>query len=215
MSDTLENDVLSGRPTQRGHAVGAENGQAVVATKVIAEFLRRFAAEDRTPKLLIDSHCRVLWASHRAEDLLQPPLPLWIEDGIIRAKAGSPWPAFVENLTELEDRLLLGGETPCSWVLVRGWAEWRNEQRLVFLRCTPSWPLRSVEESGMAADFGLTKAEAAVLDQFARLQKPHQIAEHLRISISTVRSHLKQIHVKLSVNSSVHLLRITRAYSDK
>ena len=44
--------------------------------------------------------------------------------------------------------------------------------------------------------------------------KPNQIAERLNISVSTVRSHLKQIHTKMSVNSSVHLLRITRAYTD-
>jgi hypothetical protein len=29
-----------------------------------------------------------------------------------------------------------------------------------------------------------------------------------------VRSHLKQIHTKMAVNSGVQLLRITRAYTD-
>jgi len=66
----------------------------------------------------------------------------------------------------------------------------------------------------MAKDFGLTKSECAVLDSFAHLKKPEQIAEQLNIAVSTVRSHLKQIHTKMSVNSSIQLLRITRAYTD-
>ena len=53
-----------------------------------------------------------------------------------------------------------------------------------------------------------------MLDEFARLARPSQIAERLNISLSTVRSHLKQIHTKMSVSSAVHLLRVTRAYTD-
>ena len=113
-----------------------------------------------------------------------------------------------------DESLLLNGSEPGAWVLLRGWSQRLGEHRVVFLKCSPSWPLRDVASSGLVQDFGLTRSECAVLDEFARLAKPLQIAERLNISISTVRSHLKQIHTKMAVNSSVQLIGITRAYTD-
>ena len=115
---------------------------------------------------------------------------------------------------EFLDRLFLTADGASTWVLAQGWAEERDRERVIFLKFAMSWPFRDVVSSGLAADFGLTRSEAAVLDQFASLKKPAQIAEQLQISVSTVRSHLKQIHAKMGVNSGVQLLRITRAHCD-
>ncbi len=188
-----------------------------VVSRAVEHFSRRAQAADRSPRLLIDGEGNVLWRSPDAERLLQPPMPLSIKGGRVHAAGSSgakTWPSFVENLGEEGERLLLSGQTAGNWVLVRGWAERFGEQRLIFLKCALSWPFRDVASSGLAKDFGLTRSECAVLDEFARLMKPDQIAEKLNISVSTVRSHLKQIHTKMSVRSSVHLLRVTRAYTD-
>ena len=195
--------------------------QKDIFERAIEHFSRRARAADRSPRLLIDSQCNVLWQSPDADRLLQPPLPLWIKGGRVHAPSGSgggsgskTWPAFIEHVGEDGERLLLTGKTAATWVLLRGWAERFGEHRLIFVKCALSWPFRDVASSGLAKDFGLTKSECAVLDEFAHLAKPDQIAERLNISVSTVRSHLKQIHTKMSVNSGVHLLRITRAYTD-
>ena len=163
----------------------------------------------------------MLWSSADAERLLQPPLPLWIKGGRVHAANGSgggsgtkTWSSFIENIGEEGERLLLIGKPAGTWVLLRGWAERFGQHRLIFLKGELSWPFRDVASSGLAKDFGLTRSECAVLDEFARLAKPDQIAERLNVSVSTVRSHLKQIHTKMAVNSNVHLLRITRAYTD-
>lgn len=206
------------RPADRGTkaAVLADSSRGIVADAV-EHFALRVSAADRTPRLVIDGHCNVVWHAPGTERLLQPPLPLWISDGKVHASAdsgASTWPAFIENLGEQDGRLLLAGKAAGAWVLVRGWAERFGDHRLVFLRCALSWPLRDVARSGLAKDFGLTRSECAILDEFARLSKPDQIAERLDISVATVRSHLKQIHTKMAVNSGVQLLRITRAYTD-
>lgn len=183
----------------------------------LEHFARRTATFDHSPRIVIDGHCNVLWQSPQAERLLRPPLPLWIRAGKLHADGGATnkaWPSFVENVGGEGERLLLTGRNGGSWVLVRGWGEWHGEQRLVFIKCALSLPLRTVASSGLSKDFGLTRSECAVLDEFATLAKPDEIGERLRISVSTVRSHLKQIHAKMSVNSSVQLLHITRAYTD-
>jgi DNA-binding CsgD family transcriptional regulator len=188
-----------------------------VASDLVEHFMRRAAYGDPSPKILIDEEGNVLWRSAEAERLLQPPLPLWIKGGRLNAASaggGRSWPSFIDALGEEGGRLLLTGPGATTWVLVTGCAERHDGYRLIFLKCALSWPFRDVASSGLAKDFGLTRSESAVLDKFAQLKKPVQIAEELDISVSTVRSHLKQIHAKMAVNSGVQLLRITRAYCD-
>jgi DNA-binding CsgD family transcriptional regulator len=214
-----QDDRSSGEPEAERGSISRVLPQPVkdIVAGAVEHFARRARAADRSPRLLIDGDRNVLWQSPDAERLLQPPLPLWLKGGRVHAGGGSgpkTWPAFIENTGEEGDRLLLTGKAASSWVLLRGWAERFDEHRLIFLKCAMSWPFRDVASSGLAKDFGLTRSECAVLDEFARLAKPDQIAERLNISVSTVRSHLKQIHTKMSVNSGVHLLRITRAYTD-
>ena len=214
-----QDDRSSGEPEAERGSISRVLPQPVkdIVAGAVEHFARRARAADRSPRLLIDADRNVLWQSPDAERLLQPPLPLWLKGGRVHAAGGSgpnTWPAFIEHIGEEGDRLLLTGKAASSWVLLRGWAERFGEHRLIFLKCAMSWPFRDVASSGLAKDFGLTRSECAVLDEFARLAKPDQIAERLNISVSTVRSHLKQIHTKMSVNSGVHLLRITRAYTD-
>lgn len=212
------------RDTEGGLTLGSEIGATAlerpvqeVADGLVVHFLQEAAIAHPSPKLLVDSQGNILWRSSDAERLLQAPLPLIMKGN--RLLAASPgdarnWAAFIDNLGEATERLLLNGTGGSTWVLVTGWAERHEGHRVIFLKCAMAWPFRDVTTSGLAKDFGLTRSECAVLDDFARLHKPVQIAERLGISVSTVRSHLKQIHIKMSVNSGVQLLRITRAYCD-
>ena len=158
-----------------------------------------------------------MWQSPEAAQLLAPPMPLIIKGNRLQSTVpgGSKrWSDFVDNLGEDGNRLFLTADRASTWVLAQGWAEIRGGERVIFLKFAMSWPFRDVASSGLAEEFGLTKSECAVLNEFARLRKPAQIAERLQISVSTVRSHLKQIHAKMAVNSGVQLLRITRAHCD-
>src|SRR6478735_1162482 len=67
----------------------AASRQPTVMSDVVADavehFSRRASAFDRSPRVMIDGHCNVLWHTAHAERLLQPPLPLWIEGGKVHA----------------------------------------------------------------------------------------------------------------------------------
>jgi DNA-binding CsgD family transcriptional regulator len=73
-------------------------------------------------------------------------------------------------------------------------------------------PLLDIVGSGLARELKLTNAESRVLKEFAELNSPKRIASDLGVSLSTVRSHLKQIHAKASVTTSMQLLRLTHAF---
>ena len=77
---------------------------------------------------------------------------------------------------------------------------------------SPSLPLQDIVACGLARELNLTNAEIRVLKEFAELNSPKQIARDLGVSLSTVRSHLKQIHAKAAVTTSLQLLRLTHSY---
>lgn len=169
------------------------------------------------PRVLIDTQCQILDKSAHLHDQLCPPLPLQCDQDRIKIVGQNNlklFENFMEQLGAETRRLLLTNGDGVDWVLVSGRALKFGDERSFLLDCALSRPLRSVEAAGLADDFGLTRTECAVLDKFALLQRPRHISAQLGISVSTVRSHLKQIHTKLGVHSSVQLLQLTRAYCD-
>ena len=74
-------------------------------------------------------------------------------------------------------------------------------------------PLSQIEESlinqahALSTDYGLTQREEAVLVELAKANEPSEIAKALGISITTVRSHVRNIYVKADVHSREELTK--------
>jgi DNA-binding NarL/FixJ family response regulator len=60
-------------------------------------------------------------------------------------------------------------------------------------------------------DSPLTKREAQILDLIAAGKDRSQIAQELFIEIETVKTHIKNIYIKLNVNSRADAIRIAKA----
>src|SRR5690606_221156 len=146
---SIEAAMKSGRTSSTAHR------KPVVDTvsEAIQHFAERARGGERGPRVLSDGQCNILWQSAEGERRLEPPLPLWLKSGRLQARHGSgekAWPTFVENVGEEGERLLLTGSEPDAWVLLRGWSHRLGEQRVVFLKCSPSCPLGDVTSSGLA-----------------------------------------------------------------
>lgn len=169
-------------------------------------------------QFLVDRSGKLLATTPWSAELLVDPLPLVIDDGQLRAtdaNAAKNLATLLEMVGPNRQRKLVHNAAGNHWVLIRCWEVVRKETKIIFMHCRASRPRVAASQSGIAEDFGLTRTESAVLDAFADLAKPKEIAERLRISVNTVRSHLKQIHVKLSVHSGTELMLLTRAYCDQ
>jgi DNA-binding CsgD family transcriptional regulator len=169
---------------------------------------------DARPRIVIDRERRVLWHSDKAEQQLTAPVPLRISDDRLvtdTAASSASFADFVEAVGRDCDTLLLRGESRKHWAMVLAWSP-RDNPDDVCLLLNLSVPHRSVADSGLARAIRLTAAETRVLDQFARLNTPRQIAEQMQVSLSTVRSHLKQIHSKAGVESAVQLTQLVRGF---
>jgi len=196
---------------------GLGKKQAIDLARVVERFLQQPAELHNAPRLIASSDRRVLWASPAAQRMLRDPLPLTISGGQLQTDchaADRSFTAFIDSLNEGPQHKLLRGSRGDAWIRLKGWREAVGADRAVFLECIVSLPLRRVEHTALPADFGLTPTECLVLNAFARLARPPQIAEELNVSLSTVRSHLKQIHAKMGVSTSLQLLQLTRSYCD-
>src|SRR5712671_3041541 len=60
----------------------------------------------------------------------------------------------------------------------------------------------------LVALYGLTDAQAKVALEFASGKTYKQVARQLRISVETVRSHIKEIYPKTRVNRQADLVRL-------
>lgn len=73
---------------------------------------------------------------------------------------------------------------------------------LIELVIKPAAPLLDSELAAVAEVFGLTPIESRVLLGLARAQCPKLIATACRVSVHTVRSHIRAIYAKLGTRSS-------------
>jgi DNA-binding CsgD family transcriptional regulator len=185
-----------------------------MADECRAEFAAAFEAFDPRPKIVVDYDQRVLWCCDDAPRLLDGPMPLCIrkdklivDDDELRGE----FVEFLHNLGPDIQRKLIRGKAKRHWAVLRAWkpAQW---DRAVCVLASPSLPLEDIVGSGLAGELKLTQAEVRVLKEFAELNSPKQIARDLGVSLSTIRSHLKQIHAKASVTTSLQLLRLTHTY---
>lgn len=183
-------------------------------TVFLDEFESMLGAMDARPRVVIDRERRIVWQSNNASRLLAAPVPLLIAADRIAADtdaANASLDEFVSNLSGECDSLLLRGQSRRHWAMVLGWSA-RQHRDLLCLLISLSVPHRSVEESGLAGALRLTAAETRVLDQFAQLNSPREIANRMQVSLSTIRSHLKQIHAKAGVETAVQLTQLVRGF---
>ncbi len=185
-----------------------------MADECSAEFAAAFEAFDCRPKLVVDYDQSVLWCCDDTARLLDRPMPLCVRKGKLIVdddELRQEFVDFLHNVGPDVQRKLIRGKAKRHWAVLRAWkpAHW---DRAVCILASPSLPLQDIVACGLASELKLTNAEIRVLKEFAELNSPKQIARDLGVSLSTVRSHLKQIHAKASVTTSLQLLRLTHTF---
>lgn len=177
-------------------------------------FDRWLGSLDARPRLVINRELKIVWQSNKAAELMRQPVPLRLNEGYLGADtdaALNELAEFIEGVGEECSTLLVQGNERKHWAMVMALSP-QEDPSLVCLMLNLSVPHRSVEQSGLAKALGLTVCEARVLDQFSRLNSTREIAGNLGVSLSTVRSHMKQIHSKAGVGSAVQLTQLVRGY---
>jgi DNA-binding CsgD family transcriptional regulator len=186
----------------------------VMAEACRAEFAVAFERFDPRPKLVVDYDLHILWCCDDSARLLDGPMPICIRKEMLIIdddELRRDFVDFVHAVGPQVQRKLIRGKAKRHWAVLWAWkpVSW---DRAVCVFVSPSLPVRDIVASGLASELKLTNAEVRVLKEFAELNSPKQIARDLGVSLSTVRSHMKQIHAKAAVTTSLQLLRLTHTF---
>jgi DNA-binding CsgD family transcriptional regulator len=85
---------------------------------------------------------------------------------------------------------------------------WEGAEPAVALFITQAGQASHHGIDGIAAAFGLSKAETRILKALAETQEPAEAATRLNIALSTVKSHLRKIFQKTNTSRQTDLLRL-------
>lgn len=214
-AETLEENAHSARGADEDDSeaeqLPAYRGELRPALDLAARWLWR----DGRPRAVIGRRRAVLWCNPAARRLLVAPVPLVIRNNHLCPAKGidiAPVDAFLERLSSASTRLQVMDAETDRGVLLTAWADIVDGQQAAFIE----FGLRELpfdcRESGMAAAFGLTKAECRIVDALAVMEAPSKIAERLGVSVHTVRTHIRRIYAKMKVRSQLHFMRLTMAY---
>ncbi|WP_305098077.1 helix-turn-helix transcriptional regulator [Croceibacterium aestuarii] len=185
-----------------------------MASDYEGEFARTWLEIDRRPHIAVSSDLALQFQCGRAGALLRDPLPVRIRNNRLRIEdeqRPGEFARFLQSCDATPRRFLLRAKSNGHWAMVFAWRpqQWEN---LIFLLFNLSMPHCDISDSGIVEDLRLTPAEIRVLELFLQLKVPRGIADELDVSISTVRSHLKQIYSKAAVQSGIQLHQLVRTY---
>jgi DNA-binding CsgD family transcriptional regulator len=170
----------------------------------ISNTLAHWMEADQRARVLVDNQLRTWWVSRAAESLLTEPSALLIRNGYLRTRDSR----FDRHLRALTER------TPDDLIIECIHDERTGEQvvivaqrldpplnhfiGLTLQRANGEFELRLADLSGA---FGFTPTEARVAYHLLLGCTAEETAEKLRVSLETVRTHIKRAYAKLGVGS--------------
>jgi len=172
--------------------------------------------------LIVDSACRIIQASPRAEAMLRecPELVVYrgrlsLQSISLRDKLSALIHAAVETAraraVKADGALLVPRPQRTPLVLSvaplrpqADFQEWERPAAMVFIR-DPEAPLAATRLREL---FGLTRTEAAVAAGLGDGKSPERIAAELGIGLGTVRTHLKRVLAKTGTHRQAQLVAL-------
>lgn len=175
----------------------------------------RWLALEETPHLLVSDTLMLLWANGAARCAFDSASDLALRDGLVSTAQRSAQPAlmrFIEACEESVSTLCIPCENGGGHLLLRA----RRLGSDPANACIGITFHRSIDFvarfADVAAAFQLTRSEDKVLHKMLDGMTADEIAGTIGLSIETIRSHIRNIYVKVGVTSREGLFARLRAF---
>lgn len=180
------------------------NVQALISRPAIEQVLSQWITSDLRARILVDDDLRVHWMSPAAERLMDEPGALFLRQGYVRAS---------ESRFQLELRRVIDGASPQVSTACLNSTKTGEHLVLTAARLAPPHDeligltlLRVSDEfifrlPDLHTAFGLTNTEVRVTHHLLCGRTADETATELRVSLATVRTHIKRAYAKLGVSS--------------
>lgn len=171
---------------------------------------------DDIARFLLDDRLAVLWTNDPAARCLEEQTDLELRDGLLctvnRALQAS-LSAFISNCTSELSTLCLACEDDGGHFLFRARELCRDGQRRYFgVACHQSTDRLADRYGDVRTAFNLTISEYRVLEKMLDGYTADDISAEGRLSVETIRTHIRHIYSKLGVASREALFARIQAY---
>lgn len=172
------------------------------------------AAETRA-RVLVRSDLTVVWHNEAARDLLGPATGIGIADGSLACGATSTARTLVDYLSSLGPKLktlAIPRDDNKARLLLRGRMVKAEDESLYAIELATDGRDIAAEYRDVDTSFGLTRAEHRVVLGMLEGRQVIALADHLCVSIDTVRTHVRRIYAKLGVGSREEMFALLASY---
>lgn len=179
----------------------------------ISSVLTRWTFAAPQPLVLLQRNGRLIWCNAAAMRLLQGSSPLTLRNGVLttrRSGANSEFKTWLESVTETPSLHVIKGEPRYSNIVAQAFTVESAGEGVVGCR------MRATDARTEVADLveglGLTPAQSSIVRRLILGSNIEEISFETDLSITTVRTHLRNIYARLGISSRDDLFQLCLPY---
>ena len=186
---------------------------ADVVGETVSLLLTRWTFAAPYPLALLQKNGRLVWCNAAAMRLLQGISPMVLRNGLLltrRAATTNTFRTWLKALADEPSFHVVRGDATQGNVVIQAMAVSGSTDEVVGCR------LRSAGARAEIADLtvalGITPAQSGIVRRMILGSSLEQISEETGLSITTVRTHLRNIYARLGISSRDELFRLCLPY---
>ena len=186
---------------------------ADVVGETVSLLLTRWTFAAPYPLALLQKNGRLVWCNAAAMRLLQGASPMVLRNGLLMTRKSNTTTAFRTWLKALADEPsfhVVRGDTPQANIVIQAMAVSGATDEVVGCRLRSASARTEIADLAMA--LGITPARSGIVRRMILGSSLEQISEETSLSITTVRTHLRNIYARLGISSRDELFRLCLPY---
>jgi DNA-binding CsgD family transcriptional regulator len=186
---------------------------ADVVGETVSLLLTRWTFAAPYPLVLLQKTGRLVWCNAAAMRLLQGASPLVLRNGQLMARrsaANSSFRAWLKAVTDGPSFHVVRGDLPQANVVIQAMAVSGAADDVVGCRLRSAGARTEIADLALA--LGITPAQSGIVRRMILGSSLEQISDETGLSITTVRTHLRNIYARLNISSRDELFRLCLPY---
>lgn len=186
---------------------------ADVVGETVSLLLTRWTFAAPYPLALLQKDGRLVWCNAAAMRLLQENSPIVLRNGLLGTRRSAAMAAFrswLKDVSEEPSFHIVRGNVPQGNVVIQAMAVLGAKGEVVGCRLRSASARTDIADLTMA--LGVTPAQSGIVQRMILGSSLEQISEETGLSITTVRTHLRNVYARLGISSRDELFRLCLPY---
>lgn len=171
-------------------------------------YLSAWAETHSAPLALVSLDQKLIWANSLAAAVFAAGEPLTVRDGVLTAAdkvQAQALRSFFEGLGDASDAWIIKSEDGAPTIIRAHVLHAADGTHAIAINLFSTEPAQRYVWTDFGQAFRLTRAEVEVAKRILEGSAADEAAEKLGVSVETVRTHIRSLYGKLSINSRERL----------